>query len=166
MVRKGTSRMRRTSSAAMSVPGDRVLRYAAAVYAVGFVLHNADHVRRGAGGLTREVVWAGIASGVLTVAAIAVAVIGHRLAPLIAVVTGFPAALGVTVVHLLPHWSALSDAFPGASVSALSWAAVLLEITGALVFGAAGVYVLRRGQVGERAAGPQRLQIAGVGPSS
>ena len=48
-------------------------------------------------------------------------------------------------VHLLPRWGAFSDSLPDGGVDALSWAAVLLEIGGALAFGVAGAYALRRG---------------------
>jgi hypothetical protein len=72
----------------------------------------------------------------------------HRLAPVLAVAVGFPDAIGIAAVHLLPHWSSsLSDAFPGAhgtGVTALSWVAAITEIAGALAFGFAGLYVLRR----------------------
>jgi hypothetical protein len=124
---------------------DRVLRYAALFYAGGFLVHTADHLRRGLDVLTPEVFWAGTVSGVVAVAAIALALVGHRLAPLVAVAHGFSQALGVAAVHLPPTWSAFSDSLPDAGADALSWAAVLLEIAGALAFAAAGAYVLRRG---------------------
>jgi hypothetical protein len=115
------------------------------VYAVGFLLHTADHLRRGLEVLTPEVLWAGSISGVMAVAAIALALVGHPLAPLIAVAHGFSQALGVSAVHLLPRWSAFSDSLPDGGVDTLSWAAVLIEIAAAFAFGAACAYVLRRG---------------------
>ena len=126
----------------------RILRYAALLYAVGLAAHTADHLRRGTAVLTWEVFWAGLLSTAMGVATIAVILAGHRLAPQLAVLFGFPVALGVAAVHLLPHWSALSDAFPGArgtGVSALSWTVVLVEITGALAVGVAGALALPRG---------------------
>jgi hypothetical protein len=124
---------------------DRLLKYAALVYAVGFLLHTADHLRRGLDVLTPEVFWAGNVSGAVAVAAIALALAGHGLAPLIAVAHGFSQALGVSAVHLLPGWGAFSDSLPDGGADALSWAAVLLEIGAALAFGLAGAYALRRG---------------------
>lgn len=121
----------------------RLLRYAALVYAAGFLLHNGDHVRRGFDVLTPEVFAAGTVTGVVAMAAITLALVGHRVAPLVAVVHGFSQALGVAAVHLLPHWSAFSDSLPDGHVDALSWAAVLAEIAGALALGAAGAYALR-----------------------
>jgi len=57
---------------------------------------------------------------------------------------GFTAAIGVSASHLLPHWSALSDSLAEGNVDAWTWVAVLIEIVGALAFGAAGAYALRR----------------------
>ena len=137
---------RRTHSRPAARGSDRLLAYAAALYGIGLVAHTADHIRRGAGVLTLEVKWAGIVSTAIGVATIALVLARHRLAPLAAVVVGAPIAVGVAAVHLLPHWSVWSDAFPGAQatdVSPLSWAVVLLEIAGALALLAAGTYVLR-----------------------
>jgi hypothetical protein len=124
----------------------RALRYAATVYAVGLALHTADHLRRGFGVLTRHVFWAGNLSTVIGVTAVVLIFAGHRLAPLAAVWAGFPIAIGVASVHLLPHWSAFSDAFPGGGpegVTALSWIAVLIEIVGASAVGVIGLRMLR-----------------------
>jgi hypothetical protein len=127
---------------------DRVLIYAALFYGAGFLIHNADHIRRGLSVEPTGVLIAGSLAGILQLAAIIAVLAGHRLAPLLAVAVGFPDALGISAVHLLPHWSSsLSDAFPGAhgtGVTALSWAAASIEIAGALAFGLAGLYALRR----------------------
>ena len=125
----------------------RVLRSAALLFAAGLLIHVADHLRRGMDVLTSEVVWAGNVSTLLVVATIALALAGYRLAPLIAVAVGFSQALGVAAVHLLPNWGAFSDSLPDGGVDALSWVAVLAEIVGAVVFGAVGVYILRRGRL-------------------
>jgi hypothetical protein len=125
-------------------PTRRLLRYAALVYAVGFLLHTADHLRRGLDVLSPEVFWAGNVTGVVAMAAIALALGGHRLAPLVAVAHGFSQALGVSAVHLLPSWGAFSDSLPDGGADVLSWAAVLVEIAAAFAFGAAGAYILRR----------------------
>ena len=125
---------------------NRVLKYAALLYAAGFLLHNADHVRRGLDVLTPEVLGAGSASGVVAVGAIALALVGHPLAPLVAVAHGLSQGLGVAAVHLLPHWSTFSDSLPDGGADALSWVAVLVEIGSALGFGVAGAYVLARRQ--------------------
>jgi hypothetical protein len=127
--------------------GERVLRYATALYAAGLAAHTADHLRRGTGVLSWEVFWAGMLSTAVGLITIALVFARHHLAPLLAGAAGLTIAVGVGAVHLLPHWSALSDAFPGAQgtgVTALSWTVVLLEISGALAVGAAGLHLVRR----------------------
>jgi hypothetical protein len=127
------------------LPADRrTMRIAAVVFLAGFVLHNADHFRRGVDTITWEVLWAGTATGIMTLLAIGLALAGHRLSPLLAVLVGFSMAVGVSAVHLTPHWSALSDSLPDGPVDGFTWAAVLAEVAGAFVFGAAGARVLGR----------------------
>jgi hypothetical protein len=68
-------------------------------------------------------------------------------------VVGFTSAVGFTVVHLVPDWGPLSDAFPGAhgaGVTAFSWFAALFEIGADLAFGAAGVVALLRSRTARR----------------
>jgi hypothetical protein len=125
---------------------DRHLRTAAAVYGAGLALHTADHLRRGLGVVTGEVLWAGNASTALGILAVVLVAIRHPRAPEIAALTGFPVAIGVAAVHLLPHWSAFSDAFPGAretGVTWMSWVVVLIEIAGAIAMGVAGALLVR-----------------------
>jgi hypothetical protein len=130
------------------MPNDgRWLRYAALLYALGLVLHTADHFRRGTDVVTNQVLWAGNLSTLLGVATVALVLMGHRLAPWAAALTGLPVALGVASVHLLPEWSAFSDAFPGAhgtGVTAMSWTVVLIEIVGAFAMGIIGLSIVRK----------------------
>jgi hypothetical protein len=125
----------------------RILRYAAAFYLLAWALHTGDHLRRGLGVVTTEVAVAGIGAAVLQVIAV-VAVFQRRpWAAVAAVAIGFPDALGIFAVHMLPQWSSFSDAFPGAhntGVTAFSWFAAITEIVGALIFGIAGAYAWRR----------------------
>jgi hypothetical protein len=124
--------------------GRFLLRLTGAVYLLGWSLHTADHLRRGLDAVTSEVLWAGNVSGVIALVAIGVALAGHRLAPIAAIAAGLPAAAGVAAVHLLPGWGVFSDSLPDGNVDALTWAAVLVEIAGALVFGLAGLVAARR----------------------
>ncbi len=126
--------------------GERMLRYAAVLFAAGLLVHTGDHLRRGLDVVTTEVFWAGNVSTVLAVAVIALVFLGNRWAPLLAVAAGFSQALGVAAVHLLPGWGAFSDSLSAGGVDALSWAAVLIEIGGALALGVAGAAVLRHGE--------------------
>jgi hypothetical protein len=125
----------------------QLLRYAAGIYAIGLTVHTADHLRRGLGVVTHHVFWAGNVSTVIGVTAVVLIFMGHRLAPLAAVWAGFPIAVGVAAVHLLPQWStALSDPFPGGAVNGvgpLSWFAVLVEVAGAAAVGVLGWRMLR-----------------------
>lgn len=122
----------------------RLLRSAAGAFAIGAILHNGDHFRRGVDTVTTQLFWLGNVGMVLTVAALAVVVARHRLAPLVAVSAGFPLALGFAAAHMLPEWSVFSDSFVDNDVSLFSWIASVAEIVGALVFGGAGAVVLRR----------------------
>lgn len=133
-----------TRAALDSSRGDRVLRYAAVLFAAGLLVHGADHFRRGLDVVTTEVFWAGNVTTVVAVVAIALVFLGNRWAPLLAVAVGFSQAIGVAAVHLPPGWGAFSDSLADSGVDALSWAAVLVEIAGAAAFGTAGVYALRR----------------------
>ncbi len=63
----------------------------------------------------------------------------RRVAPPVAVAVGFSMPVGVSIVHLLPRWSALSGSLPEANADPVTWVAVLCEIGGAHVFGWAGL---------------------------
>ena len=122
----------------------RTLALAAALYGVTIAIHTADHVRRGLGSVTPEVLRAGSVSTVIAAGAIVLALMRNRFAPAVAAAVGFSSALGVAAVHLLPQWSAFSDPFPGSSVDIGSWIAVCIEILGAVAFGLAGLSALLR----------------------
>jgi hypothetical protein len=119
------------------------LQLAAAFYGVTVVLHTADHLRRGVSAVTPEVLLAGALSTIAAIVAIALAFMAKRSAAVVAAGVGLFNAVGVAAVHLLPRWGALSDSFTSGNAEAVSWAAVLLEIAGALAFGVAGLYELR-----------------------
>jgi hypothetical protein len=132
----------------------RLLQYAAAAYAVAWAIHTGDHVRRGLGVVTTEVAVLGNVAAVVQLAVVATVFLHWRWAAVAAVAIGIPDAIGIAAVHLLPHWSAFSDAFPGArgtDVTAFSWFAATLEIAAALVFGLAGAYAWRRARPAEQA---------------
>jgi len=125
-----------------------VLWYAAVFYTLAWAIHTGDHLRRGLGAVSVEVAVLGSVAAVLQLLAVSAVFLRWRWAAVVAAAVGFPDALGIAAVHLLPHWSAFSDAFPGAhgtGVDAFSWAAAIIEVVGALAFGAAGVFAVRRG---------------------
>ena len=118
---------------------ERKLSVAALVYVAGLALHNVDHLRRGLDATTLHVLWAGNLSTVLGVVAVVLILVGHRYAPAAAVAFGFPIAIGVSAVHVLPEWStALSDSFVDQSMSWMSWTVVAIEVAGALAVGVLG----------------------------
>ena len=130
------------------------LRNAAILYGAGLVLHLADHMRRGTSVLTGEVNLLGTISTVAGVVTIGLVMTRHRLAAAAAISLGFPVAVGVAVVHLLPRWSDFSDAFPGSTtgVNGISWTVVLIEIAGAFALGLAGLAMMRRSREPARTA--------------
>jgi hypothetical protein len=123
------------------------LWYAGVFYIVAWAIHTGDHLRRGLDVVTPEVAVLGTVAAVLQLLAVATVFLRWRWAPVFAAAIGFPDAVGIAAVHLLPHWSALSDAFPGAhhtDVTGFSWFAAVVEISAALAFGAAGLHAWRR----------------------
>jgi hypothetical protein len=129
--------------------GERLLRATGVVFAVALLVHGADHARRGVGELAPAVFWLGNVQTIGALTALFLVFTRHRWAPVAAIVVGFASAVGFTVVHLVPDWGPLSDAFPGAhgnaDVTTFSWFAALFEIGADLAFGAAGVFALRSG---------------------
>lgn len=130
-----------------------LFRWAAIFYATGTLLHTLDHLRRGTDVVTSQVLWAGSVSTPVVIVAILLALAGYRYAPVLAVGFGFPHAIGIAAVHLLPHWGVLSDSLTSHAGSPVSYVAVFAEIIGALCFAAAGLYVL----LGEQRARPSIL---------
>ena len=124
-------------------PGDRALQFAALFFAVGAVLHNYDHLRRGTGTVSSELSWVGTAGILLSAVLIVMALMRHRYAPHAAAVGGVVLALGFIGAHWLPTWSVYSDSFVEGDAAFVSQAASLLEIVGALAFAATGLYALR-----------------------
>ena len=121
------------------------LKYSALFYALGLAMHTADHLRRGLDVVTVQVQWVGNVSTVVGMTVAVLVIVGYRHGPMLAATTGIPVGIGVAAVHLLPKWSALSDAFVGAhntGVTALSWTVVLVEIVGATAMGIAGLLVV------------------------
>src|SRR5690349_18769409 len=87
------------------------LRVAGVVFAVALLVHGADHFRRGMDVITPDVFWLGNLQIALSIVTLVLVFRGHRWAPAFAVVTGFASAVGFSAAHLVPHWSAFSDAF-------------------------------------------------------
>src|SRR5947209_256400 len=88
---------------------DRILRYAAVFFLVGFAVHNADHIRRGASSVTTELFVAGTLAGVVSVVTIVLVLLRPPRAPQLAVAAGLPLAIGLAAGHVRPTRSVLSD---------------------------------------------------------
>ena len=130
-------------TAGATVRDDRRLMWSATFFALVVLIHGADHARRGANALHRDVFWLGTSAIVLEVGLVVLACQRHRLAPVAGAIGGFFLAAGYLVVHFLPARSWLSDSFPSAvNVSPLSWIAASLEVITALVLGVVGLVVL------------------------
>ncbi|MEX2394123.1 MAG: hypothetical protein WD826_06560 [Actinomycetota bacterium] len=124
------------------------LKRAAWLYAIGTALHTIDHFRRGPGSVSWEVVEVGTVGTILAAVVMTLIFTGHRLAPAASVAIGFPHGLGIAAVHWLPRWSVLSDSFFDTSAGLMSWAAVTLEVGGAIAVGVAGLLALRTSRAG------------------
>lgn len=120
------------------------LRTALWVFVAGFVLHNADHARRGLDEVRDGVVWGGTVVAMITAVLITVIVMGHPAAPAAAAMGGASIAAGVSAAHLLPDWGPLSDSLPDGGVDALTWIAVLAEIGTAAILSLVALGILRR----------------------
>jgi hypothetical protein len=130
-----------------SVDWNRIFHWAAMLFAFAVALHAVDHLRRGMNILQPAVMIAGMVQIALAAVTIALVFLGNRWAPHAAVVIGFVSAFGFTVAHLLPTWGFFSDSFinapPSAHVTWFSWVTALCEIVADVLFGLAGVALLR-----------------------
>ena len=120
------------------------LAIAAVAFVVANLLHTADHLRQGLGGLTPAIVVGGTSLTVLAIVVMVMALRGHPRAPAFCAVVGLSGAVGIAASHLAPHWSTLSDPYPDLSVDALSWAVMLAEIAAALVLAIVALRQLMR----------------------
>jgi hypothetical protein len=105
-------------------------------------LHAADHIRQGVGELAPEVFWGGVALFVVAIATLPLTLRDSPRAPVAATFVGFWVAFGVIASHVLPHWSAFSDSYPQIGVDGWSWAAAMIEVAVAFVFGLLGMRAL------------------------
>lgn len=122
---------------------DNRLQTAALLLIGGFVIHNADHARRGLDSVTESLVWAGTLLMVLATVVVTLILTRHALAAAAAAVMGFTIAFGVSASHLLPNWGPISDSLPQGDVDAFTWIAVSSEIAAGLWLGWVGLSVLR-----------------------
>jgi len=120
----------------------RQLEWAATFFTAAVLLHNLDHLRRGAEGLHGDVFLAGTLSMVLEVGVVAAVFVRHRAAPLAAAVVGFSLAAGYVFVHFTPARALLSDSLLSWSMP-ISIVAATLESVSAVILGIVGLRVVR-----------------------
>jgi len=130
---------------------------ASVFFAIANVMHGADHFRRGWGkpllGETPEILVGGLLISAAAGFTLWLSIRGSKIAALVAMLVGSLSALAISASHLAPAWGIFSDSFLVVRPDLLSWAAVLLEIAGALVTSAAGVFALLERRRGPRAGG-------------
>ena len=125
----------------------RTLQGAAFLFIGTWVVHTADHGRRGVEATTETVLWSGTIVGLLAAVSITLILVRHAAAPAIASVV-FPAiAFGVTASHMLPDWGALSDPLLVESTTD-GWSIIAAggEIIAATILGTLAVRVMMRNQ--------------------
>ena len=133
----------RCETCAVSLARDPLVLASAALILVN-ALHGADHIRQGLDRLTSEVIVGGQGLLLLALIPFALALLRHRMAPLIAALIGPWTLIAVAASHLAPHWSAFSDPYFDHDLDALSWALMLSVIATAAVLAAVGISSTRR----------------------
>ncbi len=115
-----------------------------AAFAIGFVIHNGDHMRRGFAGIADGVILGGTIVAMMTAVMITLVVLRHPTAPAVCAVAAAAIAFGVAASHLLPDWGPLSDSLPDGDVDAITWVAVFAEILSGAAVAVIAVSILRR----------------------
>jgi hypothetical protein len=115
---------------------------------LAYLLHTADHLHRGLGEESAAIIGTGTLQALLLAGAVALVAVGHRRAPLAALIVGVLNAAGFLLQHLLPGWfGPLSDSYlhapPSHAVSGFSWFTAVFDIVAALCFAAVGAAALR-----------------------
>jgi hypothetical protein len=118
-------------------------------FLIANLIHTADHVRQGFGGVTTEVLVGGSALTLSAVLALVLVLRHNGYAAPFAAMLGVAAAIGITASHIAPHWSALSDSYPEIHADALSWAVMLLEVGAAILLAAVALREVR-GEIRDR----------------
>jgi hypothetical protein len=128
----------------MNEARERRLWVAGILFGVASGIHLIDHLRRGQGSITDTLYLLGNVGLVFQITTITLVLTRNRLAPMAAVFTGFPLAIGFAAAHWVPTWSAMSD--PVWKIRSLTWFSYLAssaEIAGALAVAFAGLAILR-----------------------
>ncbi|MEM8707127.1 MAG: hypothetical protein AAGE98_11770 [Actinomycetota bacterium] len=114
------------------------LRVATGVFAVGFVLHHLDHLRRGYGVVDDGVILGRTVAAMLVAVLFTLVVTRHPSAPVAAVGVGAAVLAGVVAVRVVPPFGPPSDHLGAEGTEVWSWLAVGIELVGAVVLVLAG----------------------------
>lgn len=85
------------------------LKTAAVVFIITWVVHTADHIRRGTELTNDGVIWSGTFAAILAAIALTLIFTDHRLAPVVSVAVFGGLAFGVAATHILPSWGYFSE---------------------------------------------------------
>lgn len=149
-----------TSVRTAAAQAERLLVGAGAFFAGAVLIHNFDHVRRGADAVGADVYLIGSAAILLEVAVVLLCMRRDRRAPLLAAFAGLTLAVGYLFVHFTPQRSWLSDSLLREGTSPLSLIAATLEVLAAVTLGVAGLALLQ-GRLAAQAL-PQRSLREGL----
>ena len=113
-------------------------RMAATFYLVAWLIHSADHVRRGLFDVSIGVQVLGNTQVLLTLGFAWLLWKRHPLAPVAAIGLGVPVTIGIAFAHLGPDLGTFSDSLWADGIDAFTWLAVILELLGSTVLAVGG----------------------------
>jgi len=87
----------------------KTLKGAGVVFAITWVVHSADHIRRGTALTSDGVLWGGTTAAVLAAIALTLVFTNHALAPFVSLAVFGALAVGVSATHYAPAWGYLSE---------------------------------------------------------
>lgn len=121
------------------------LKPAGLTFIATWMVHTADHIRRGTDLTSDGVIWAGTLAGMLAAIALTLVFTDHPLAPFATLAVFGALAFGVTATHYAPGWGYFSEPLLADSATD-GWAAIaaLPEIAAAAWLAWIGLGVVRR----------------------
>lgn len=85
------------------------LKGASWLFIASWLVHSADHIRRGSALTSDGVIWAGTVSAILAAIALTLVFTDHAIAPPVTAAVFGALAVGVISSHLLPGWGYFSE---------------------------------------------------------
>jgi hypothetical protein len=125
---------------------DTVLVAANLVLLATVLLHGVDHAliqERGIRALSFEVALGGMSITAVSALSLAVALLGDRRAPMVALLTGPWVAAAVVIGHFIPNWGEFSDPYEEAGLEAVSYVLALATAMAGVALAAVAVVARR-----------------------